>query len=213
VRALGEKWVWLKFVAMAAIGFTVDSLVFVPALSLYEAYLAFLGKQFWFSLAEAVQTRRMYEALLSAYDSVTSESLEKGNWRCSDELRASVEQRKVQVQEQFMTSYRLSILFNVVLCFIGAWPCMAAGIYETFFPALLAIINLVNMVGLSKQLRAARRVEELHRRTLDRLKIEASAWKLSCESTKTPSNKVRPSDPQASSSDAQAASDSTSRAH
>jgi hypothetical protein len=208
VRALGEKYVWLRFVVMAAIGFIVDSLVFMPALSIYEAYLVFLGKQFLFTLSEALQSRRMYEKLLRAYDSVTRQ--EHGNWSPSEELRASVDQRKVQVREQFLKSYRLSILFNVVLCFIGAWPCLAAGIYETFFPALLVMSNLANMVGLFKQLRAARRVEGLRRTTLSRLKTRAGTRKLSIMSTKvgsSSSNQVQPSNVHARSSDAQAASD------
>ena len=179
VRELGE-WVWLRFVVEAAFGLTVDSLVLMPALSIYEAYLAFLGKQFFFTLAEALQSRNMYEKLLRAYDTVTNQDLtnqDQGRWTPSAELQATVDQRKVQVQEMFMKSYRTQILSNVVLCLVGAWPCMAAGIYETFFPALLAVINLVNVLGQMKQLRAARKVEELRRReaALSRLKKQNSA--------------------------------------
>ena len=213
VRALG-KYIWLRFVVMAAFGFIVDSLVFMPALSIYEAYLAFLGKQFLFTLSEALQSRRMYEKLLGAYDFISSQT--HGNWSVSEELRASVDQRKVQVQEQFMKSYRLSILFNVVLCFIGAWPCLAAGIYETFFPALLVMSNVANMVGLFKQLRAARRVEGLRRTKLSRLKTGAGTGRLSIMNSKvgfSSSSQVRPSIVQARSSDAQAASDWNSCAH
>jgi hypothetical protein len=159
VLALGERWFWLTFLAMWFFGFALDSLAFAPALSLYQAQLAHLGKTMIFTITEALQSRSTYAKLLAVYSSVISSA--HGNWNPKAELRASVEQRKVQVQELFMKSYTFSIAFNTVLCLIGAWPCMAAGIYETLFPALLTISNLVNMVVLSKQVVAARRVHVL----------------------------------------------------
>jgi hypothetical protein len=172
VLALGERWVWLTFLAMGFFGFSIDSLAFAPALSLYQALLGHLGKTMMFTIAEALQSRRTYAKLLAVYSSVAS--AEHGNWNPNAKLRASVEQRKVQVQELFMKSYTFQIAFNAVLCLIGAWPCMAAGIYETLYPALLTIGNLVNMVVLSKQVVAAQRVCVLRQRMVSRLNEKAA---------------------------------------
>jgi hypothetical protein len=203
VLALGERWVWLTFLAMGFFGIAVDSLVFVPALSIYQAYLGHLSKTMIFTIAEALQSRRTYGKLLAAYSSVTS--AEHGNWTPTPELRASVDQRKVQVQELFMKSYTFHIAFNTVLCLIGAWPCMAAGIYETLFPALLTIGNLVNMVVLSKQLVAARRVHVLRKRSISRLRLktqlksknplssQSTKWSSSAQILPSPSQNEKPS--------------------
>jgi hypothetical protein len=182
VLALGERWFWLTFLAMGFFGFSIDSLAFAPALSLYQALLGHLGKTMMFTIAEAFQSRRTYAKLLAVYSSVTS--AEHGNWNPTPELRASVDQRKVQVQELFMKSYTFSIALNTVLCLVGAWPCMAAGIYETLFPVLLTIGNLVNMVALSKQLVAARRVHVLKMRSMSRLHEKAARSRAARASSK-----------------------------
>jgi hypothetical protein len=180
VRIFGARRVYLRFVLLGAVGLIIDFLFFVPELTIYQGIVCFSLKSLLMIISEALQFRRTYEALLRAYSALIATNMsETGSWAPSSALLATVEQRKVQVQVQFIASYRTGIVimgvqskytragcllpgvdlpFALPSGFLTCWPFFAGGILETFFPFMLCVNNLLNVVLLSSQLRAAHRL-------------------------------------------------------